>query len=90
MARKLIRVWNHLTATLARKAHRPVQWVLTREEVFLDGSLSGRHRADQNRGQEGRPNLARQVEAAYDIGAYALTSTNTGRTAVKYLGGRIG
>ena len=43
-----------LTATLARKAHRPVQWVLTREEVFLDGPLPCRGREDQNRGQEGR------------------------------------
>ena len=34
---------------MARKAYRPVQWVFSREEVFLYRSLSGSDRADQNR-----------------------------------------
>jgi CO/xanthine dehydrogenase Mo-binding subunit len=68
-----------LTATLARKAHRPVQWVLSREEVFLTAHCQAAIvRIKTGVKKDGRI-LARQVEAAYDIGAYALTSTNTGR-----------
>ena len=67
MARKRIRAWSQLTATLARKAYRPVQWVLTAGRGFLDGSLSGRGGADQDRREEKTARIvARQVEAAYD------------------------
>ena len=44
-----------LTATLARKAHRPVQWVLSARRGFSHGSLPGRDRADQNRGKKRWP-----------------------------------
>jgi CO/xanthine dehydrogenase Mo-binding subunit len=68
-----------LTATLARKAHRPVQWVLTREEVFMTAHCQAASvKIKTGVKRDGRI-VARQVEAAYDIGAYALTSTNTGR-----------
>ena len=44
-----------LTAALARKAYRPVQWVLTREEVFLTAHCQAAIGEDQDRCQEGRP-----------------------------------
>ena len=76
-----------LTATLARKAHRPVQWVLTREEVFLTAHCQAATvRIKTGVKKDGRI-IARQVEAAYDIGAYALTSTNTGRNGGEVSGG---
>jgi CO/xanthine dehydrogenase Mo-binding subunit len=74
-----------LAATLARKAHRPVQWVLTREEVFLTAHCQATTvRIKTGVKKDGRI-IARQIEAVYDIGAYALTSTNTGRN-----GGEVG
>jgi CO/xanthine dehydrogenase Mo-binding subunit len=76
-----------LTATLARKAHRPVQWVLTREEVFLTAHCQAATvRIKTGVKKDGRI-IARQVEAVYDIGAYALTSTNTGRNGGEVSGG---
>ena len=76
-----------LTATLARKAHRPVQWVLSREEVFLTAHCQAAIvRIKTGVKRDGRI-VARQVEAAYDIGAYALTSTNTGRNGGEVSGG---
>ena len=78
-----------LTAALARKAHRPVQWVLTREEVFLDGPLSCRGSEDQDRGEEDGTIVARQVEGVYDTGAYALTSTNRHQKRRGGIGGAV-
>jgi CO/xanthine dehydrogenase Mo-binding subunit len=76
-----------LTASLARKAHRPVQWVLSREEVFLTAHCQAAIvRIKTGVKRDGRI-VARQVEAAYDIGAYALTSTNTGRNGGEVSGG---
>ena len=76
-----------LTATLARKAYRPVQWVLSREEVFLTAHCQAAIvRIKTGVKKDGRI-VARQVEAAYDIGAYALTSTNTGRNGGEVSGG---
>jgi CO/xanthine dehydrogenase Mo-binding subunit len=76
-----------LAATLARKAHRPVQWILTREEVFLTAHCQAAIvRIKSGVKKDGRI-VARQVEAAYDIGAYALTSTNTGRNGGEVSGG---
>jgi CO/xanthine dehydrogenase Mo-binding subunit len=76
-----------LTAALARKAHRPVQWILTREEVFLTAHCQAAIvRIKSGVKKDGRI-IARQVEAAYDIGAYALTSTNTGRNGGEVSGG---
>ena len=43
-----------LTATLARKAHRPVQWVLSREEVFLTAHCHAAVVQDQNRSETRR------------------------------------
>ena len=42
-----------LTATLARKAHRPVQWVLTPGRGFFDRPLPCVGGEDQNRSEEG-------------------------------------
>ncbi|HLN84878.1 MAG TPA: xanthine dehydrogenase family protein molybdopterin-binding subunit, partial [Candidatus Limnocylindrales bacterium] len=76
-----------LTAALARKAHRPVQWILTREEVFLTAHCQAAIvRIKSGVKKDGRV-IARQVEAVYDIGAYALTSTNTGRNGGEVSGG---
>jgi CO/xanthine dehydrogenase Mo-binding subunit len=76
-----------LTAALARKARRPVQWVLSREEVFLTAHCQAATvRIKTGVKKDGRI-IARQVEAAYDIGAYALTSTNTGRNGGEVSGG---
>jgi CO/xanthine dehydrogenase Mo-binding subunit len=76
-----------LTAALARKARRPVQWVLTREEVFLTAHCQAAIvRIKTGVKKDGRI-IARQVQGAYDIGAYALTSTNTGRNGGEVSGG---
>lgn len=76
-----------LTATLARKAHRPVQWVLSREEVFLTAHCQAAIARIKTGVKRNGRIVARQVEAAYDIGAYALTSTNTGRNGGEVSGG---
>ena len=76
-----------LAAALARKAHRPVQWVLTREEVFLTAHCQAAVVKLKTGVKRDGTILARQVEAAYDIGAYALTSTNTGRNGGEVSGG---
>ena len=76
-----------LTAALARKARRPVQWVLTREEVFLTAHCQAAVVKIKTGVKRDGTILARQVEAAYDIGAYALTSTNTGRNGGEVSGG---
>jgi CO/xanthine dehydrogenase Mo-binding subunit len=76
-----------LAATLARKAHRPVQWVLTREEVFMTAHCQAALVTIKTGVKKDGRIVARQVEAAYDIGAYALTSTNTGRNGGEVSGG---
>ena len=76
-----------LTATLARKAYRPVQWVLSREEVFLTAHCQAAIARIKTGVKRNGRIVARQVEAAYDIGAYALTSTNTGRNGGEVSGG---
>jgi CO/xanthine dehydrogenase Mo-binding subunit len=81
-----------LAATLARKAHRPVKWVLTREEVFLTAHCQASVVKIKTGVKKDGRIVARQVEALYDAGAYALTSTNTGRNGGEVSGGpyRIG
>jgi CO/xanthine dehydrogenase Mo-binding subunit len=81
-----------LAATLARKAHRPVKWVLTREEVFLTAHCQASVVKIKTGVRKDGRIVARQVEAVYDAGAYALTSTNTGRNGGEVSGGpyRIG
>jgi CO/xanthine dehydrogenase Mo-binding subunit len=76
-----------LTALLARKARRPVQWVLTREEVFLTAHCQAAIVKIKTGVKKDGKIVARQVEAFYDIGAYALTSTNTGRNGGEVAGG---
>ena len=75
-----------LTATLARKAHRPVQWVLTREEVFLTAHCHAAVVKIKTGVKKDGTIVARQVEAVYDTGAYALTSTNTGQKRWRSIG----
>ena len=76
MARKLHPRLEPLTATLARKAHRPVQWVLTREEVFLTAHCQAAVVKIKTGVKKDGTIVARQVEGVYDTGAYALTSTD--------------
>lgn len=76
-----------LAALIARKAHRPIQWVLTREEVFLTAHCQAAVVKIKTGVKKDGTILARQVEAVYDIGAYALTSTNTGRNGGEVSGG---
>ena len=67
-------------ALLARKARRPVQWVLTRDEVFLTGRRYGAVvKIKTGFKRDGRI-LARQVEAFYEIGAYALNGPVNAKT----------
>jgi len=67
-------------ALLARKARRPVQWVLTRDEVFLTGRRYGALvKIKTGFKRDGRI-LARQVEAFYEIGAYALNGPVNAKT----------
>jgi CO/xanthine dehydrogenase Mo-binding subunit len=76
-----------VVALLARNARRPVQWILTREEVFLTGRRFGaviRMKTGFNR--DGRL-LARRVEAFYDMGAYALSGPANTKNACIIAGG---
>ena len=67
-------------ALLARKARRPVQWVLTRDEVFLTGRRYGALvKIKTGFKRDGRI-LARQIEAFYEIGAYALNGPVNAKT----------
>ena len=81
-----------LVSVLARKAHRPVQWALTREEVFLTAHCQAAVVKIKTGVKRDGTIVARQVEAIYDAGAYALTSTNTARNGGEVSGGpyRIG
>lgn len=76
-----------LVALLALKARRPVQWILTREEVFLTGRRFGavvKIKTGFNR--DGRL-IARKVEAYYDMGAYALSGPANTKNACIIAGG---
>jgi CO/xanthine dehydrogenase Mo-binding subunit len=69
-----------VVALLARKARRPVQWVLTREEVFVTGRrYGGLVRIKTGFTRNGHL-TARQVEVFYDIGAYALSGPANAKT----------
>lgn len=62
-----------IVALLARKARRPVQWVLTRDEVFLTGRRFGAVvKIKTGFTRDGRL-LARKAEVYYDMGCYALS-----------------
>ena len=66
-----------LAAALSRKAGRPVQWKLTREEVFLTGHCHASVVRIKTGVKGDGTILAREVEAVYDTGAYALTGPST-------------
>jgi CO/xanthine dehydrogenase Mo-binding subunit len=76
-----------LAAALARKARRPVQWVISREEVFL---ISERHgsvvRIKTGVKRDGTL-VARKVEAVYDTGAYADIGPRTAKNGGYSAGG---
>lgn len=67
-------------ALLARKARRPVQWVLTREEVFFTGRRYGALVRIKTGFKRDRRIIAREVEAFYEIGAYALNGPVNAKT----------
>ena len=67
-------------ALLARKARRPVQWVLTREEVFLTGRRYGAVAKIKTGFKKDGTIVARQVETFYEVGAYALNGPVNAKT----------
>lgn len=76
-----------LVALVARKARRPAQWTLTREEVFLTAhNLAATVRIRTGVKRDGTL-TARRVDAIYDTGAYTLTGTNTARNGAEVSGG---
>ena len=76
-----------LCAALARKARRPVQWVLTREEVFLTGHCHASVVKIRTGVKRDGTLVARQIEAIYDTGAYALTGSSTAKNGGEVAGG---
>ena len=76
-----------LCAALARKARRPVQWVLTREEVFLTAHCHAAVVKIKTGVKRDGTLVARQVEAIYDTGAYAITGPSTSRNGGEVSGG---
>jgi len=76
-----------LVALLARKARRPVQWTLTREEVFLTGRRFGAVvKMKTGFKRDGRL-WARKAEVFYDMGAYALSGPANTKNACIIAGG---
>ncbi len=76
-----------MAALLARKARRPVQWILTREEVFLTGRRFGALiKIKTGVKRDGRL-WARKVDAYYDMGAYALSGPANTKNACIIAGG---
>ena len=67
-------------ALLARKARRPVQWVLTRDEVFLTGRRYGAVVKIKTGVKRDGTIVARKVESFYEIGAYALNGPVNAKT----------
>lgn len=76
-----------LVALLARKARRPVQWILTRDEVFLTGRRFGAVvKIKTGFKRDGRL-IARKAEVYYDMGAYALSGPANSKNACLIAGG---
>ena len=76
-----------LVAAMARKARRPVQWVLSREEVFL---TSVRHAAVvtiKTGVKRDGTIVARRVSTVYDTGAYADIGPRTAKNGGYVSGG---
>ena len=67
-------------ALVARKARRPVQWVLTRDEVFLTGRRYGAVVKIKTGFKKDGRIVARQVETLYEVGAYALNGPVNAKT----------
>jgi len=76
-----------LAALLARKARRPVQWVLTRDEVFLTGRRFGAVVKIKTGFKSDGRIVARKVEVYYDMGAYALSGPANSKNACVIAGG---
>ncbi|MGH7793774.1 MAG: xanthine dehydrogenase family protein molybdopterin-binding subunit [Candidatus Binatia bacterium] len=76
-----------VVALLARKARRPVQWMLTREEVFLTGRRFGAVvKIKTGFKRDGRL-WARKAKVYYDMGAYALSGPANTKNACIIAGG---
>lgn len=76
-----------VVALLARKARRPVQWILTRQEVFLTGRRFGAVvKIKTGFKRDGRL-WARKAEVCYDLGAYALSGPANSKNACAIAGG---
>lgn len=76
-----------VVALLALKARRPVQWTLTREEVFLTGRRVGAVvKIKTGFKRDGRL-WARKAEVIYDMGAYALSGPANAKNACVIAGG---
>ncbi|HXV49326.1 MAG TPA: molybdopterin cofactor-binding domain-containing protein, partial [Candidatus Binatia bacterium] len=76
-----------VVALLARKARRPVQWILTRDEVFLTGRRFGAVvKIKTGFKRDGRL-IARKAEVFYDMGAYALSGPANSKNACLIAGG---
>ncbi|MGB7951040.1 MAG: xanthine dehydrogenase family protein molybdopterin-binding subunit [Candidatus Binatia bacterium] len=70
-----------VVALLARKSRRPVQWILTRDEVFLTGRRFGAVvKIKTGFKRDGRL-VARKAEVFYDMGAYALSGPANSKNA---------
>ena len=67
-------------ALLARKTRRPVQWVLTRDEVFLTGRRYGAVAKIKTGFKKDGTIVVRQVETFYEVGAYALNGPVNAKT----------
>ena len=76
-----------VVALLARKTRRPVQWILTRDEVFLTGRRFGAVvKIKTGFKRDGRL-WARKAEVYYDMGAYALSGPANTKNACIIAGG---
>jgi CO/xanthine dehydrogenase Mo-binding subunit len=76
-----------VVALLAHKARRPVQWTLTRDEVFLTGRRFGALiKIKTGFKRDGRL-WARKAEVFYDMGAYALSGPANSKNACIIAGG---
>ena len=76
-----------ILALLARKARRPVQWILTRDEVFLTGRRFGAVvKLKTGFKRDGRL-VARKAEVYYDMGAYALSGPANSKNAAAIASG---
>ena len=76
-----------VVALLARKAQRPVQWILTREEVFLTGRRFGAVVNIKTGFMRDGRLVARKAEVYYDMGAYALSGPANSKNACVIAGG---